>query len=373
MKLLHIGDLHIGKKFKDVILLEDQRKVLEQIVDISKKEKVDGVMICGDIYDKNNPSNEAIELFNDFITKLYMLHKKIFVIAGNHDSHIKISFLSYLLRKNNLFVSEKFSGTTQVISLNDKYGPINIHLLPFVKPYSVKQIYPNEKIQTYQDAVSVIINNSNIDKSQRNVLICHQFITNSELSDSEELAVGGLDNIDYTVFDDFDYVALGHIHKPQSIGRDTLRYSGSILKYSFSEINHVKSCSIVELFEKGNISVKTIPLTQAYDVREIRGYYDDIIKMPYSLDYVRINIEDEIVPIDARYNILMVFPNMVKLVLASERVNDDRNVDVYEDIKATSIIDLFVDFYKMQNNNVEPSNEHKEIVESILKELEDIH
>lgn len=371
MKLLHIGDLHIGKKLNDIILLNDQKIVLNQIIQISIEEDVDGILIAGDVYDKNSPSNEAMDLFNDFITKLVKLEKKVYIIAGNHDANQKISYFSYLLRKNNVFVSEEFLGTTQEIIENDEYGEVHIHLLPFIKPIFVKKIYPNEIINTYEDAIKTTLGHSKVDVNNRNILLCHQFITGSETSDSEQLAIGGLDNIDYTVFDDFDYVALGHIHKAQKVGRDTLRYSGSILKYSFSEANHVKSCTLLNIKEKGNIEIKKIPLIQRNDVRIIKGNYDEIISMPYSLDYVKIILEDEIVPIDARYNILMVFPNMMKLVLANSRTDDDNTIEITDDFRLASIMDLFIDFYKIQNNNVEPTLEQREILESILKELED--
>lgn len=371
MKLLHIGDLHIGKKLNDIILLNDQKIVLNQIIQISIEEDVDGILIAGDVYDKNSPSNEAMDLFNDFITKLVKLEKKVYIIAGNHDANQKISYFSYLLRKNNVFVSEEFLGTTQEIIENDEYGEVHIHLLPFIKPIVVKKIYPNEIINTYEDAIKTTLGYSKVDVNNRNILLCHQFITGSETSDSEQLAIGGLDNIDYTVFDDFDYVALGHIHKAQKVGRDTLRYSGSILKYSFSEANHVKSCTLLNIKEKGKIEIKKIPLIQPNDVRIIKGNYDEIISMPYSLDYVKIILEDEIVPIDARYNILMVFPNMMKLVLANSRTDDDNTIEITDDFRLASIMDLFIDFYKIQNNNVEPTSEQREILESILKELED--
>lgn len=368
MKFLHIGDLHLGKKFNDISLIDDQKKVINQIIDMAND--VECVLIAGDVYDKSSPSNEAFSLFNDFITRLVQNNKRIYIISGNHDADQKISYFSYILKKSNVYVSEAFTGTTQVYTEHDEYGDINIHLLPFIKPNNVKRIYPNEDIQSYEDAIKVVLKYSHIDKSQRNILLCHQYITNAELSDSEELSIGGLDNIDYDVFNDFDYVALGHIHKPQKVGRDTLRYSGSILKYSFSEANHIKSATLLDMKQKNEISIELKKINQIHEVREVRGTYEEIMKMELSLDYIKVILTDEIVPVDCRYEISKVFPNMMKLIVENSKTTDDKNIDI-EEYESTSLLDLFKQFYKLQNGDVEPTSEHLKFFEDILNKLED--
>ncbi len=238
MKLIHIADLHIGKRMNDISLLEDQKYALQQVVQVSADEKADAVLISGDVYDKAAPQSDAMALFDDFLTQLVSLGIKVFIISGNHDSDARISYFSSLIKHVGVYASEKFEGKLQQIALEDEYGEIVINLLPFIKPANVRGFYESKKITTYQDAVVAVLENSCVDAKKRNVLLCHQFITGAEVCDSEIFAVGGLDNINASVFDAFDYVALGHIHKPQRILRDTMRYSGSLLKYSFSEANN---------------------------------------------------------------------------------------------------------------------------------------
>ena len=373
MKFLHIADLHIGKKLNDINLLEDQIFALEQIVNAAVSKGVDAVFIAGDIYDKPSPQGEAMAVFDDFITKLCKNDIKIFAISGNHDSRQRISYFSGILKNSGVYFSENFSGKLQQITVNDEYGEVVINLLPFIKPFNIKKYYPDEDIKTYEDAVKIVLENSHIDKKKRNILLCHQFITGAEICDSEELAVGGLDNISAAVFDKFDYVALGHIHKPQKIGRETLRYSGSLLKYSFSEATHKKSFVLGEIKRKGDIEISKIPIELKREVREVSGTMDEIMAMKYSEDYVKITLFDEFLSPDARVTVSTVFPNMMSFSVKNSKTKEDILVTDGKSIKNKTTTELFCDFYSLQNNGVMPCKQHIDIVEGILKELEDEH
>ena len=371
MKFMHIGDLHLGKQLNDVSFIDDQRAILAQMLEIAAAEKVDSVLIAGDIYQKSAPGADAMALFDWFLTALRQAGHRVFIISGNHDSSQRISYFASLIRASGIYVSENFEGRLQRIDLTDEYGPVSIHLMPFVKPVHVRRWLPDAKINTYQEAVQAVLSNSPIDTSRRNILMAHQFITGSETSDSEEKAVGGLDNIDAAVFDDFDYVALGHIHKPQPMGRRTLRYSGSPLKYSFSEVTHKKSVVIVDMAEKGSIDIKTVPLTPMRDMRLIEGMLSDLMDMPYSEDYVWVTINDELVPPDARLMLTTVFPNMLKFSISNSRTKYDSDVTALDAMEDRSVQQLFSDFYRVQNNDQLPSDAHMQLLDRILKELED--
>ena len=251
MRFLHIADLHLGKQMNDLLLLDDQEAVLDQIIHIANDEKVDAVLIAGDVYQRTTPQAEAMALFDRFVSRLVDDGRKIFVISGNHDSALRISYFSSLVKNAGVYVTETFNGELQHVTLHDTDGDLNVWMMPFLRPAHVKRALPDEKITSYQDAVAAVIRHADIDFSKRNLLICHQFIVGCTTCDSEELSIGTLDHIDGTVFDGFDYVALGHIHGPQNVLRDTMRYAGSPLKYSFSEAAHHKSVTIVDMQEKG--------------------------------------------------------------------------------------------------------------------------
>ena len=275
MRLLHCSDLHLGKRVHECSMTEEQRHILKQIASIAVAQQVDGIIIAGDLYDKLVPSIEAVGLLDEFLTSLWEQHLPVYLISGNHDSQERLSFGTQLLEQNDVYLAGVFTGKAQHLSLQDAYGALELYLLPFIKPAVVRSFYPEESIETYEDAVRVALSHSDIDPQKRNVLVAHQFVTNNgrepERSDSETLSVGALDQVDVSLFDGFDYVALGHIHGPQKIGRETVRYCGSPLKYSFSEWRHKKSVTIVELKEKGIVLLEQIPLQPIHDLREIRG------------------------------------------------------------------------------------------------------
>lgn len=371
MKLLHIADLHLGKRMNDIDLLEDQRCVLAQLLNMALGEKVQAVLIAGDVYQKASPPAEAMTAFDGFVSALAGAGIKVFVISGNHDSDQRISYFSSLLRSSGVYVSESFTGCLQQYTLTDEYGEVLVSLLPFIKPLTVRRFFPDKNIASYQDAAAAVLAASPIDQSKRNVLLCHQFITGAELSDSEERTVGGLDNIDASLFDAFDYVALGHIHKPQKLGRPTLRYAGSPLKYSLSEAGHKKSAVLLELGEKGDCHIQLIPITQPHEVREVEGLLSDVMKMDYSEDYVRVTIHDELPPPDARASVSTVFPNMMKFAVVNSKTKEDRDVLSSEKVEEKDVKELFADFYRLQNNGVSPTAEQLTLLEEVLKGMEE--
>lgn len=370
MKFMHLSDLHIGKRLNDISLIEDQAYALDRVLALVESENVDAVLIAGDVYQKASPQAEAMTVFDSFLTRLAEMDKRVFIISGNHDSDRRISYFAHFLKKTGVYVSEAFDGTLQTVTVTDGYGKIHIHLLPFLRPTSVKRFFPEEEIVTYEDAVRCVIAHSPVDEGDRNILVCHQLVTGAETCDSEEEAVGGLDNISPSAFDGFDYVALGHIHKPQRAGRAHMRYAGSLLKYSLSEKDHKKSVCIVDMKEKGNVSVELFPIDTLRDVREVRGEMDALLKMPYSEDYVRCVITDELPPPDARVTLSTVFPNMIKFSIENSKTQVDMDVSQVNDIENKSVMDLFREFYGLQNGGQEPSDAHMTVIEEILKEME---
>lgn len=372
MRFLHLSDLHLGKQLNDLSLLEDQEAILEQIVSMAEAEKVDGVLIAGDVYQRSTPQAEAMALFDRFISRLAENNKKIFIISGNHDSALRISYFSSLIKGSGVYVSEAFNGQLQHIEMKDSEGELVIWLLPFLRPSQVKRYLPDEKIRSYQDAVAAVIRNADINPAKRNILLCHQFIIGSATCDSEEHTVGGLDQIDASVFDVFDYVALGHIHRPQKILRDTLRYAGSPLKYSFSECDHNKSVPVVDVQEKGCVTVKTLPLYPIRDVRLVEGMLEELLHMPYSEDYVWVTIHDELVPPDAKVSLTVTFPNMLKFSIVNSRTKTDIDVLATETMENKGIDELFCDFYRLQNNDQLPGDMHMKVLSKVIKELEEM-
>lgn len=370
MKFLHIADLHLGKRLNGVSFLEDQIILLNQISALAAAERADAVVIAGDVYQKASPQSEAMAAFDAFVTRLAAAGIRVLVISGNHDSAQRISYFSALVRNAGVYVSEEFTGTVQTVALSDAFGEVRFGLLPFLKPIQARRFYPDEKIETYEDAVRAVLRHSPVDPAARNVLVCHQFVTGAETCDSEETAVGGLDCVDASAFDDYDYVALGHIHGPQRLKRDTLRYAGSLMKYSFSEVNHRKSVTVVEMLEKGDVRLHTVPLTAPHDMRTVEGMLSDVMAMPYSEDYVWVTIHDELPPPDARVTISTVFPNMLKFSVVNSKTKMDIDVLAREQMESKSIPELFSDFYRLQNNDVAPSERHIEMLTAILKELE---
>ena len=371
MKLIHLSDLHIGKRLNEFSLLEDQIYILDQIARHIEDERPDAVLIAGDVYDKSVPSAEAVQVFDDFLCRLAGLGLQVFVISGNHDSALRISYFASLVKNAGVYVTETFSGELQHVTLQDADGDLTVWMMPFLRPAHVKRALPEEKISSYQDAVAAVIRQAGVDFTKRNLLMCHQFIVGCTTCDSEELSIGTLDHIDGTVFDGFDYVALGHIHGPQKVLRDTMRYAGSPLKYSFSEAAHKKSVTIVDMQEKGETRVRTVPLYPLHDVRLIEGKLADIMSMPYSEDYVWITIHDELPPPDAKVTLTVNFPNMMKFSVVNSRTKYDLDVKAADAMESKSVAELFSDFYRLQNNDQLPGEAHMQVLSKVIKELEE--
>ena len=371
MRFLHTADLHLGKQMNDLSLLEDQKAVLEQVIRIAGDEKVDAVLIAGDVYQRTSPQAEAMALFDSFVSRLAADGRKVFVISGNHDSALRISYFSSLVRDSGVYVTEAFTGDVQHVTLRDRDGDVTVWMLPFLRPAQVRRALPEEKITSYQDAVAAVLRHADIDHTKRNVLMCHQFIVGCETCDSEELSIGTLDHIDGSVFDGFDYVALGHIHGPQRVLRDTMRYAGSPLKYSFSEAKHRKSVTVVDMQEKGKVQVRTVPLYPLHDVRLVEGTLDELMRMPYSEDYVWITIHDELPPPDAKVTLSVNYPNMMKFSVVNSRTKYDLDVRATEAMENKSVMELFTDFYRLQNNDQLPGEMHMQVLGKVIRELEE--
>ena len=370
MKFLHCSDLHLGKRLNQFDLLEDQIAVLQQILEIARREQVQAVLIAGDIYDKPSPPAQAMSAFAEFVGQLCAADIRVYLISGNHDSPERVSYLAPLIRSCGVYVSDRFTGQLQTFQLEDEYGPLQLHLLPFVKPVLVRRFYREQELETYEDAVRAVLEHSQIDWNQRNVLLCHQFLTGANTCDSEELAIGGLDQIPVTVFDGFDYVALGHLHGPQQVGRPAVRYSGSPLKYSFSEVSHKKSVTLVELQQKGTLQIHTVPLQQVHEMREVRGTLEQLLAMPYSEDYIRATMTDETPRPDARALLLTVFPNLMRFAVENSRTSEEVSVRQLQAVEQKSPLELFRDFYAYQNNEQPPDAQRMQIIQTLLEELE---
>ncbi|MBR1482858.1 MAG: exonuclease SbcCD subunit D [Ruminococcus sp.] len=374
MKLIHLSDLHIGKRVNEFSMIEDQEYILKQILKIIDEEVPDGVIIAGDVYDKPVPSAEAVELFDDFIVRLSERNLPVYIISGNHDSPERLAFGNRLMAASGIHFSSVYSKTAECFALTDAYGTTAIYLLPFIKPSHVRRFYPDDKIESYTDAIEVAVREMHVNPDNRNIIITHQFVTGALRSDSEELSVGGTDNVDASVFDNFDYVALGHIHRPQNVGSDTIRYCGSPLKYSFSEAPYKKSVTVVELKEKGNTSVRTVPLTPMREMVELKGTYEELTlksfyeNTSYREDYVHITLTDEEDIPDVVQKLRVIYRNLMKLDYDNKRTRHQTEINGTEDVAVKSPLALFAEFYEAQNG-AELSAEQAKHMEALIEKI----
>ena len=355
MKILHLSDLHIGKRVHEVSMTEDQEYILTKILRLCDDEKPDAVLIAGDVYDKSVPSAEAVTLFDDFLCRLAKRSVPVMIISGNHDSPERLAFGGRLLEGSGIHISPVYGGEIRPITLRDAYGETDFWLLPFIKPIHVKRFFPDEEIVTYTDAVRAALKDLPLDPQRRNVLVTHQFVTGAATCESEELSVGGSDNVDASVFDGFDYVALGHIHGPQNIGTNRIRYCGTPLKYSFSEAGHYKSVTLAELGEKGDLKLRTLPLIPKRDLRQLRGSFAQLTdpeqyRQGAKDDYLHIVLTDEEDIPEAVGKLRLIYPNILKLSYDNTRTREDRTVGDAGDVKTRSPLELFGELYEIQNN-----------------------
>lgn len=354
MKLLHLSDLHLGKRVNEFSMLEDQKYILNQILQIVINEQVNTVLIAGDVYDKSVPSAQAVTLFDDFLTRLEALECTVLLIAGNHDSPERLAFGAHLLQKSRVYLSPVFDGRLTCCTLNDEYGQLDVWLMPFLKPSVVRPFYPEDTMESYQDAAAVVLRSNPPHQGRRSILVAHQFVTGAKTGGSEELSVGGAENIDAALFAAYDYVALGHIHSPQRVGRETVRYCGSPLKYSLSEARGTKSVTLITFNQPGEIDIKLCPLTPLHDLRTIRGTYDEVTARTFyegtaTDDYLHITLTDETEVLDAVGKLRSIYPNVMRVDYDNTRTRAGASMpEATVQDKATPM-ELFCRFFEWQN------------------------
>lgn len=375
MKLIHLSDLHLGKWVNKFSMLDDQRYILDCILEIIDKEIPDAVLIAGDVYDKTVPPAEAVALLDDFLVRLAGRSMPVLLISGNHDSPERLAFANRLLEQRQVYISPVYNGVVEPITLEDASGPVDFYLLPFLKPVHVRRFFPDEEVENYTDAIACAIQHMPVDPARRSVLVTHQFVTGSERCDSEEVSIGGSDNVEASVFAPFDYVALGHLHGPQNVGDDRIRYCGTPLKYSFSEVHHQKSVTVVELGANRELSIRTVPLIPRRDMLELRGSFEEVTTPNFyekvnREDYVRVILTDENDIYDAMGRLRIIYPNIMDLKYDNRRTRS-RTLELEEADVRRDPLDLFAEFYEQQNH--QPLSEEQQaymikLIEAIQEE-----
>ena len=382
MRFLHLGDLHLGKSLGEFDLIEDQKYILDQIITVIRDKSVDAVLIAGDVYDKAIPSEAATNLLDYFLCRLSETGVKTFLISGNHDSDDRLNYGSQLFQTSQIFISSVYRGTLAKYTVEDELGEVDVYLLPFVKASQVRHYFPDAKIESYDDAVRVILTEAQVDPKRRNVIAAHQFVTGKSedpaLSGSESMgtqSVGLVEKIGYDCFDAFDYVALGHIHSPQKVGREEIRYAGSPLKYSLSEVNNIKSMPLVTLGEKGQVSVELIPLTPMRDLRHIKGPIHELLDKKHvqsQEDFIYATLTDEEIIGDAMGIFQQVYPNTVKIDYDNSHTREIEQVDLSHIVVNKSFSELISDFYRLMYQ-CEISEEEMDYMKMAAQEAGVIH
>ena len=377
MKLFHLSDLHIGKRVNEFSMIEDQKYILTQILYAADQEKPDGILISGDVYDRTIPTAEAVQVFDAFLTRLSEQKIPAFIISGNHDSAERLAFGSSLMGKSGIYFSKVYDGTVEKIPMQDAYGTVWIYLLPFLRPSTIRHALPEraEEVQSAADAVRIALEQTKIDEKERNVLLAHQFVTGAKRCDAEELQVGDVDQIPAELFALFEYVALGHIHSPQKVGRETVRYCGAPLKYSFSEAGQEKSITVVELKEKGSVDLRTIPLKPLHDLRKIRGTYLEVTAKSFYENrdceyYLQVTLTDEEDVPDGMAKLRTIYPNLMRLEYDNKRTRSNAEVRAAERVEEKSELELFQEFYELQNNQ-SMTEVQEQFVEELLRGMKE--
>ena len=355
MKFFHISDLHLGKRLNEMTLLEDQVAILNEILQKADELHPDGVVIAGDIYDKSVPPAEAVQVFDGFLTALAERSIAALVISGNHDSAERIGYGSRLMQTSGVYVSPVFDGSVTQAVLEDEFGRVRFHLLPFVKPAHVRRFFPDAEINDYTDAVRTVIDSMAVDTDERNVLVCHQNVTNTTSSHADEIAIGGLDNVNVDIFDGFDYVALGHIHTPAFIGREGVRFCGAPLEYSFNEVGREISLTVVEMGEKGDVRVSTLPLEPVRRLRKLRRSFAELTSVDFYKnekrdDYLHIILTDEEDIEEAVSRLRDIYPNVMQLEYDNSRTRRIQSVASGVAQEDKTPLEQFEQFYERQNN-----------------------
>lgn len=377
MKIIHLSDLHLGKRLNDFLMHEDQKDILEKIIGMIDTEKPQAVIIAGDVYDRSVPPAESVALFDDFLVRLAERKLEVFVISGNHDSAERIAFGGRLMNTCGIHMSPVYDGNVEPVVLSDSFGEVCFYMLPFVRPANVRRFFEDEEIETFTDAMKTAVSHMNIDTKKRNVLITHQFVTGASVCDSEDITVGGSDNVDASVFEIFDYTALGHIHGPQDIPSKggKIRYCGTPLKYSISEKDHDKSVTVVEINEKGNVDIKPVSLSPLHDLREIRGTYEELTLLDNYKDtdvndYIHVVLTDEEDVADALAKLRLIYPNILKLSYDNTRTRTMTHITAFDDTKKRSETEIFAEFYESQNGKP-MSDEQLEFTKELFRKLKE--
>ena len=377
MKLFHLSDLHIGKRVNEFSMIEDQKYILTQILYAADQEKPDGILISGDVYDRTIPTAEAVQVFDAFLTRLSEQKIPAFIISGNHDSAERLAFGSSLMGKSGIYFSKVYDGTVEKIPMQDAYGTVWIYLLPFLRPSTIRHALPEraEEVRSAADAVRIALEQTKIDEKERNVLLAHQFVTGAKRCDAEELQVGDVDQIPAELFASFEYVALGHIHSPQKVGRETVRYCGAPLKYSFSEAGQEKSITVVDLKEKSSVDLRTIPLKPLHDLRKIRGTYLEVTAKSFyenrdCEDYLQVTLTDEEDVPDGMAKLRTIYPNLMRLEYDNKRTRSNAEVRAAERVEEKSELELFQEFYELQNNQ-SMTEVQEQFVEELLRGMKE--
>ena len=374
---MHLADLHLGKRVNGFSMMEDQEYILNRILEIMEEEQPDGLLIAGDVYDKTIPPAEAVRLMDDFLTAVAAKHVPVFLISGNHDSAERVAFGYQLMQGSGIWISPVYDGTIEHHTLEDRWGEVNIYLIPFLRPSVVRSFFPDAEIGDYTDALQTIIQELPLDASKRNVVLAHQFVTAAEAlpetCDSEQLSVGGLDRVDGSVFSPFDYTALGHLHGPQRVGSETIRYAGSPLKYSFSELHQKKSVTVAELREKGETEIRQIPLQPRREMIELRGTFEEILaearkKGEPQTDYYHMILTDETDVVDALSRLREFYPNIMLLDYDNRRTRSQKEVEQLDRVEERTPGELFAALYEQQNGQ-EMNPDQKEYLDGLIREI----
>lgn len=374
---MHLADLHLGKRVNGFSMMEDQEYILNRILEIMEEEQPDGLLIAGDVYDKTIPPAEAVRLMDDFLTAVAAKHVPVFLISGNHDSAERVAFGHQLMQGSGIWISPVYDGTIRHHTLEDRWGEVNIYLIPFLRPSVVRSFFPDVEIEDYTDALQTIIEDLQVDTSRRNVVLAHQFVTAAgalpETCDSEQLSVGGLDRVDGSVFSPFDYTALGHLHGPQRVGSETIRYAGSPLKYSFSELHQKKSVTVAELRAKGETEIRQIPLQPRREMIELRGTFEEILeearkKGELQTDYYHMILTDETDVVDALSRLREYYPNIMLLDYDNRRTRSQKEVEQLDRVEERTPGELFAALYEQQNGQ-EMDSDRKEYLDGLIREI----
>ncbi|MDR0751435.1 MAG: exonuclease SbcCD subunit D [Christensenellaceae bacterium] len=372
MKFFHISDLHLGKNLNGFSMIDVQNEILNKIVAMAVEYKPDCLIIAGDVYDKTIPTIEGIQLLDKFLNNLCELKIKVFIITGNHDSVERVGFASDLLKSSNIYIAKSYQGEITPICLHDEFGELKVWMLPYIKPANVRRYFDYE-ISTCSDAVSAVFSKLQIKLSDRNIFIGHQYLTGASRCEIDSIIDENKEFIDPKLFNIFDYVALGDNHQAQFIGRETIRYSGSPLKYSFLEVNNKKSLTLMEIKSKRCVSIKTLPLVPSCDLREIKGYYKDIMKLDNyketnTNDYVRIILKDENDISDAISKIRTVYPNIMRLEYSNRKSSRIQNTDEAKPIIKRTPTQHFEDLFESQIGH-SMSDEQLQYVKNLFNEI----